>query len=151
METRIPAYTDGKPATCCSSQKRKEKIKVHKSSKSHWHKIIYGLSITSVKIFSQWQTSNIWSYSELCMWRCLELTELTNEKVYLKLCRGRGKECREDEFRAKKTQSTWKCLCKFFQEITIMKGSLKEVTRIYFIIEGFSWAYKTKTQPKPKV
>lgn len=33
--------------------KRKEKIKVHKSSVSHWDTVISGLSITSTKFFSQ--------------------------------------------------------------------------------------------------
>lgn len=31
-----------------------------------------------------------------------------------------------------------------------MKVSLKEITKIYFIIEGLSWAYKTKTKSKQK-
>lgn len=60
---------------------------------------------------------------------CLELTELTNEKVYLELWGGR-----EDQFRAKKTQSIWKCLCKIFQEIITTKIALKEFTTIYFFL-----------------
>lgn len=52
-EIRIPAYTDGKPVTCSSPP-------------PEWKK---KLKCTEVR-----------SYSDVCIWRCLELTEFTNEK-----------------------------------------------------------------------
>lgn len=48
-----------------SPEKERKNIKVHKRSRSHWDKINSGLSITATKFFSQWQTSNSWSYSKL--------------------------------------------------------------------------------------
>lgn len=104
-EIRIPAYTDGKPVTCSSPPQNERK----------------NSSAQKFEATQMYASEGVWSWQNLLMKKCI-----------WNFAGGKGKDSGEDQFRANKTQSIWKCLCKIFQKINTMKISLKEVTKNLF-------------------